>query len=514
MNISSSSSSQKSYVFGAQGALKREGIVAAASQRPFAGSTFGKAAASPHRASTQQATEEKLSASTFTNSSSLRRLSKTDSLLRRSLFLHRNDWIALGEGWHQITAVGSGSINRCGLHSIIENISYHPFSCLYIPRSDGAYQACVGANPEYDLELQAKLISNKTSQSVHLHVPSKQSHLLIIAFKSSEDYCGLRCDLLSKTWSLIHSYDGEEEILYTAVDESLRLNAFSSILVQVRGGNVSVDVNGQAIFTKVRIRNVSDLSGLMGLLVESAKVALKGWKLRGLQTNMPLHRSVISAVEEGPDSHNLSHGQQTVFTPMITHRCSALSVTSSKPAMAMAESHPKGRAMSLSEALLNRGSSVVTHAHSSNSNRSLQSNPEAQIEESSMSSDPRLIMQEHDADQSRFDHHATTQSKGVSGAIYAQLTSMNDPNLVDWILQDIVQKDLGVTFDDIAALDNAKRLLQEAIVLPLLMPEFFTGIREPWKGVLLFGPPGTGKVSRLQSLSRSALPACHNFGLT
>jgi SpoVK/Ycf46/Vps4 family AAA+-type ATPase len=67
--------------------------------------------------------------------------------------------------------------------------------------------------------------------------------------------------------------------------------------------------------------------------------------------------------------------------------------------------------------------------------------------------------------------------------------------------------DPNIHWDDIADLQEAKRLLEEAVVLPLWMPDFFKGIRRPWKGVLMVGPPGTGKtmLAKVRHLSPSFL---------
>ena len=50
-----------------------------------------------------------------------------------------------------------------------------------------------------------------------------------------------------------------------------------------------------------------------------------------------------------------------------------------------------------------------------------------------------------------------------------------------------------VTWEDIAGLEFAKKCVQEIVVWPMLRPDVFTGLRAPPKGLLLFGPPGTGK---------------------
>ncbi|KAH0746041.1 hypothetical protein KY285_007698 [Solanum tuberosum] len=104
-----------------------------------------------------------------------------------------------------------------------------------------------------------------------------------------------------------------------------------------------------------------------------------------------------------------------------------------------------------------------------------------------------------------YSHNSTFSNNNLIDNIYS--AGMNDeegidstimydgphPELVDRLEKEILDTNSGVKWDDIARLSEAKRILQEATVLPLLMPEYFQGIRRPSRGFLLLGPPETGK---------------------
>ncbi|CAH9114293.1 unnamed protein product [Cuscuta epithymum] len=103
------------------------------------------------------------------------------------------------------------------------------------------------------------------------------------------------------------------------------------------------------------------------------------------------------------------------------------------------------------------------------------------------------------------DRGSSTQTYGVSCARIDEkpLRSLLPPfesaemrALAESLSRDIVRGSPDVKWDSIKGLENAKRLLKEAVVMPIKYPKlllYFTGLLSPWKGILLFGPPGTGK---------------------
>lgn len=78
-------------------------------------------------------------------------------------------------------------------------------------------------------------------------------------------------------------------------------------------------------------------------------------------------------------------------------------------------------------------------------------------------------------------------------AILTNLPRNVDLATATQILNEIIIHGDEVHWSDVAGLHAAKKALKEAVVYPFLRPDLFMGLREPARGMLLFGPPGTGK---------------------
>ncbi|RJE22098.1 AAA family ATPase [Aspergillus sclerotialis] len=100
------------------------------------------------------------------------------------------------------------------------------------------------------------------------------------------------------------------------------------------------------------------------------------------------------------------------------------------------------------------------------------------------------------SDQESSGHKSTDDEEEDDTAIADILNKLPkgvDVQTARQILNDIVVRGDEVHWNDIAGLEAAKKALKEAVVYPFLRPDLFSGLREPARGMLLFGPPGTGK---------------------
>ncbi len=91
------------------------------------------------------------------------------------------------------------------------------------------------------------------------------------------------------------------------------------------------------------------------------------------------------------------------------------------------------------------------------------------------------------------------EAKAAEGAEAEEELTEEQLELREAISGTIITDPPDVNWEDIAGLKDCKQALREAIVLPIMRPELFTGARRPWSGILLYGPPGCGKTLLAQA---------------
>lgn len=373
----------------------------------------------------------------------------------------------LGQGWYSMTSSDSGEVLFRGTQILVESMNRLTFLTLFNP---------------------GKVSTTCNSVSLHCKILPESENMInfIVAYQSQTSFYVLSFDVLQKTISLYR---------LSVFPQSLQGLCRQSLLIW-QETILTPDINiVNHRFYKYQIE--IDKS-LFILRVNDITIFQKEDYPAALRDGLP---TLPNQEESGaPDTTDLSRGhfgflmlpnQQIYLKEVEIRSSSALQNPLLSPSLTNPNKKPSPPQRQQTSKVSNRGQSSSDKIHNTDHlPASLVSNSEKGIHN-------HLLLE-----------YENKKSVSYQEQLKKQLIELKyDVNIIDSILQDMVisssstSENKRITFEDIAGLKEAKRLLHEAILLPFLMPEYFTGIiSESWKGILLFGPAGTGKTLLAKSI--------------
>ena len=111
--------------------------------------------------------------------------------------------------------------------------------------------------------------------------------------------------------------------------------------------------------------------------------------------------------------------------------------------------------------------------------------------------------------QPQYNYHEDHVPKPLTGFASHYTGEMKD--LAETVARDIYSHNPDVKWTDLIGVEDAKKVLKEAVVYPIKYPTLFRGILSPWKGLLLFGPPGTGKTMLAKAVATECATTFFNI---